>query len=137
MGHPTSEELEKAPFRSLFTRNEETDVAEIIFNYFKAVQEKWPKAWEAVDRKGNLLPKTNAFRAFMRYLRQDVYPEIANGDHGYIPKKDEFKPYLNGITLSDEEFTTSKFVPGSGGESKFLKLLRGEISKEDIIDTNP
>ncbi|MBC8339096.1 MAG: DGQHR domain-containing protein [Rhodospirillales bacterium] len=135
LSEPTEKELAIRPLRSLFIRNEVTDAAEIIFNYFKAIQNKWPKAWDAIEKKGNLLPKTNAFKAFMRFLRTDVYPKIAGDKEGYIPKPNEFIPFLKNVDLNDQEFTTSKFVPGSGGEASFLKLLRGQISKADIVES--
>lgn len=127
-------ELAKYPFRNLFISGKELDMAEIIYNYFKAVQKKWPVSWKEVEKTGNLLPRSNAFKALMVYLREDVYPKLVGSDYGKIPTASEFYSCFDHIELRDEDFTTRNFVPGSGGQSTFLKLLRGQISLQDITE---
>lgn len=131
----TDYELKKFPFRNMFIDEKEIDIAEIIYNYFSAVRLKWPESWSAVDRTGNLLPRSNAFKAFMVYLREDVYPELAREDYGRIPTVTEFSTCLNHIDVGDEDFTIRNFAPGSGGQSTFLKMLRGEIQLSDMLDS--
>lgn len=130
----SGEKLVETPLRNMFIRRDETDIAEVIFNYFKAIKNKWPRAWSAIDQTGNLLPRTNAFKAFMKFLKEDIYPELADGRDDYIPKMKELAPHLNNIDLSDEEFTTRTFVPGSTGQKTFLQLLRGEVAAADILE---
>ncbi|MEQ6435896.1 hypothetical protein V8Z74_12760 [Comamonas sp. w2-DMI] len=132
--HVAGSDLKKFPFRNLFIDGKEIDITEIIYNYFKAVEKKWPDSWNATDRVGNLLPRSNAFKAFMIYLREDAYPELAQGNYGLIPSVNEFYKKLDHIELKDEDFTTRNFAPGSGGQATFLKMLRGEISLEDMLD---
>lgn len=127
-------DLEKFPFRNLFLDGKEIDITEIIYNYFKAVEKKWPESWNATERVGNLLPRSNAFKAFMVYLREDAYPALAHGNYGYIPSVNDFYKKLDHIKLKDDDFTTRNFAPGSGGQSAFLKMLKGEISLEDMLD---
>lgn len=130
----TGTELQKFPFRNLFLEEREIDITEIIYNYFKAVEKKWPDSWNATDRVGNLLPRSNAFKAFMIYLREDAYPALAQGNYGLIPSVNDFYRKLDHIELKDDDFTTRNFAPGSGGQATFLKMLRGEISLEDMLD---
>lgn len=127
-------DLQKYPFRNLFIEGKGLDIAEILFNYFSAIQEKWPKSWAATDKTGNLLPRSNAFKAFMKYLKDDVYLEIVDSNIGRIPRKKEFSKYFNHIELNDKDFTTSNFAPGSGGQATFLKMLRGKIKLEDMLE---
>lgn len=127
-------ELQKFPFRNLFIEDKEVDIAEIIYNYFTAVCEKWPDSWAAIERTGNLLPRSNAFKAFMVYLREDVYPKLARDDYGRIPSVYEFAQAFSHINVLDEDFTIRNFAPGSGGQSKFLKMLRGEIELSDMLE---
>lgn len=127
-------ELEKFPFRNLFIEEREVDIAEIIYNYFTAIYEKWPDSWSAIERTGNLLPRSNAFKAFMIYLREDVYPQLAREDYGRIPPVCEFSKALSHITVRDEDFSIRNFAPGSGGQSTFLKMLRGQIELADMIE---
>ena len=37
-------------------------------------------------------------------------------------------------TVSDEDFTSRNFVPGSGGQAMFLKMLRREISLDEMLE---
>lgn len=126
---------EKHPFALLFRQGEEgdVDIYRILKNYFEAVQRKWPAAWNDVSRSGNLLPKSNAFKALMRYLKNDVYLKIAKY-HGDIPTPEDFAQAFDHVTLSDADFTTRNFAPGSGGQSMFYKVLTGQIDEKSLFD---
>ena len=69
----------------------------------------------------------------MKYLKDDVYIRIVGKDIGRVPKVEEFLAELKKVKISDQDFTTRNFAPGSGGQSKFYKLLIGEITKEDLF----
>jgi DGQHR domain-containing protein len=127
-------ELKRCPFRNLFIRGKEIDITEILYNYFKAIENKWPQSWNDKDRTGNLLPRSNAFKAFMIYLREDIYPEFDPNGDGYVPAVKEFDKFFAHIELKDEDFTIRNFAPGSGGQSTFLKMLRGKISLQDMLE---
>ncbi len=131
----TNEELEKCPFRNLFIEKKDLDIAEILFNYFTAVEKKWPKSWNASRESKNLLPRSNAFKAFMKFLKDDVYLEIVGQEYGWIPEVDEFAKYFKPIKVTDKDFNTQNFVPGSGGQSTFLKMLRREITLDDMVES--
>lgn len=127
-------ELIKTPFRNLFIDGKELDIAEILFNYFSAIREKWPHSWEAKNQVGNLLPRSNAFKAFMKYLKEDVYVDlVGEANVGRIPSSAEFLAYFDHVELKDEDFTSRNFAPGSGGQSTFLKMLRGQVSLADMV----
>jgi DGQHR domain-containing protein len=126
-------ELEKCPFRNLFINGKEIDIAEILYNYFKAIEEKWPESWKDKDRIGNLLPRSNAFKAFMIYLKDDCYSKLVNNNFGEIPTVQQFSNSLAHIQLKDEDFTIRNFAPGSGGQSMFLKMLRGQIGLQEML----
>lgn len=129
------EELEKCPFRNLFIAGKDTDIAEILFNYFEAVRKKWPDSWDDLHTKGNLLPKSNAFKALMKFLHVDVYPNIVGEEYGNIPTTRQFSYHFRDLKIKDSDFTTKNFVPGSGGQSTFLKMLRGELTIKDLTET--
>ncbi len=130
----TAEELGKCPFRNLFIGKKDLDIAEILFNYFSAVRKKWPQSWDDLNTSGNLLPKSSAFKALMKFLHEDVYPEIVGEEYGKIPTAKQFSPYFDKLKLKDADFTTQNFVPGSGGQAMFLKMLRCEISRKDMLE---
>ena len=70
----------------------------------------------------------------MKFLKDDVYPEIVGDDFGEIPTTQDFLPFLNKADLKDSDFTARNFSPGSSGQSAFLKVLRGELSRTDILE---
>lgn len=128
--------LKKYPFNELFKEGDKgiLKIYQIIYNYFQAVRGIWPIAWEQKQRKGNLLPKSNAFKALMRYLRTHAYLEVVKDEIGKVPSVDEFKGVLARVSLSDDDFSTRNFLPGSGGESKFYKALTGDVGTAALFD---
>lgn len=126
--------LIKCPFRNLFIDKADETIFKILFNYFAAVSKRWPHAWQDMQPQGNLLPKSNSFRALMRHLKDEVYINLVGEDQiGDIPLVEDFLTKLKQVKIDDSDFTTRNFAPGSGGESKFYKLLKGQISKEDLF----
>ncbi|MCK9305210.1 MAG: DGQHR domain-containing protein [Bacteroidales bacterium] len=128
-------DINKYPFNSLFKDGKDGDlkIYKILYNYFKAVSNKWPSAWDAKQRKGNLLPKSNAFKALMKFLKVDVYPELVGDNFGDVPTIDDFLGKFKDVHLTDEDFTTKNFVPGSGGQSVFYKVLNGQIDVAELF----
>jgi DGQHR domain-containing protein len=128
----TIEELKKYPFRNLFIQKRDNDIALILFNYFSAIKEIWSAAWAGKDVEGNILPRSNAFKAFMRFLKK-VYVELVGEDNiGQIPTIEEFKSVFSHVNATDVDFTSGNFKPGSGGESSFYRLLIGETTIQEL-----
>ncbi len=132
--YATAKELQRYPFRNLFIDDREVDIAEILFNFFSAARQRWPSSWEAIDRTGNLLPRSNAFKALMKFLKEDVYLDIVGVNVGAVPTQEQFQPYFDAIDFEDSAFTTRNFSPGSTGQSVFLKMLRKEIALDDMTE---
>lgn len=129
-----AEDLQKHPFRNLFVEGKDLDIAEILYNYFTAIKDRWPDSWEATEVTGNLLPRSNTFKAFMKFLKEDVYPALTSGDPGRIPPAYEFSPFLEKVKCEDKDFRIRNIAPGSGGQATFLRLLRGEITLDEMVD---
>jgi DGQHR domain-containing protein len=124
-------ELIKLPFRNMFIGEKDKNIALILFNYFTSIQNKWPIAWTELNKEGNILPRSNAFKAFVRFLRL-AYITIVKNEIGRIPTVEEFRKILNKVNASDNDFTSGNFRPGSGGESAFYKLLIGEKTIQEL-----
>lgn len=127
-------QLQRHPFRNMFIEGRDLDIAEIIYNYFNAVKGRWPDSWESVGTVGNLLPRSNAFKALMIYLKEDVYLQVVGENIGRIPSTQEFLSFFTDLKVRDEDFISRNFVPGSGGQSTFLKILRGQITMDEITE---
>jgi DGQHR domain-containing protein len=135
-GKPKPSDEKKCPFSKFFIDGEEGDlkIYDILFNYFSAVKNKWPNAWDDLQASGNLLPKSNAFKALMKYLKDDVYLNLAQGKKSGVPSVRDFETAFASVRLSDRDFTTKNFAPGSGGQSAFYKVLSGKMSATELFE---
>lgn len=126
---PSLQELKKMPFRGLFLEGNEEDITRILLQYFGAVRSTWPMSWDALEEKGNVLPKTNGFRALMRFLPL-AYVHIVEEAFGTVPEQRQFESILAKVELEDKDFNVDNFPPGTSGESRlhgFLKKALAEI----------
>lgn len=105
-------------FRDYLVAKKDMELTAIIWNYFSAVQERWPDAWNSTDQ-GMMLSKTNGFMALMRFLR-DCYLEIES----ITPTKSDFRAIFDRMDIEDTEFTVENYKPGSAGESALYKRLK-------------
>lgn len=111
--------------KNLFLRNifidDITDIkiAQIIWNYFFAVQEKWPNAWNVV-KDNNILNKSTGFVALMKFFK-NCYLSFNKPDS--IITKEEFASIFKNINIKEEEFNTQNYLPGSKGQSALYKDL--------------
>jgi DGQHR domain-containing protein len=115
-----AEESKVLIFRNMMIEGQDTQIADVIWNYFDSVRDKWPKAWNATGR-GIMLNKTNGFRGLMRFLRHAYLYLAAPGE---VPSKQEFAKVFKRIGLSDDEFNTDNFKPGTSGEVTAYRVLR-------------
>lgn len=127
----SNSEISKFPFRNMFIEEKDNEIALILFNYFCSIQDKWPSAWMDIQKEGNILPRSNAFKAFMRFLKI-AYLKIVQDEIGRVPSKEEFTAVFDAVKVLDSDFTSGNFKPGSGGESAFYKLLIGEKTIQDL-----
>ncbi len=115
-------DLERRPLRNLFIDEEDALIAKIVWNYFDAVQEKWPNAWWNVEKE-MILNKSTGFLAFMRFFR-DAY---LNADRiGAVVPKEHYKALFDRTTLEERDFNRENFLPGSGGQTKLYNQLVDE-----------
>ncbi len=116
----TDAEARKLIFRNMFLEQHDAEIAKIIWDYFDAVREHWPRSWNDIDQPGNILPRTNGFRAFIRLL-PEAYNSILQSKK--VPNKKEFYSFLNKIKMEDGTFISDKYKPGTSGESSLADEL--------------
>lgn len=104
--------------RKIFISDEEdVKIAQIVLNYFRAVQENWPIAWDE-SRPTYILNKSTGFIALMRFMK-DCYLKIGKE----IPTKEDFLSIFAKINLSDDDFVNETYLPGSSGQSLLYNHL--------------
>ncbi|NTF72602.1 DGQHR domain-containing protein [Rhizobium rhizogenes] len=112
----------KLVLRPFFTEGRDADLTNLIWNFFEAVQERWPDAWD-VNANGNMLNRTNGFDGLMRYFRH-AYRYISSP--GKVATAGQFKALLDKSELEDDDFNPQNFIPGSSGASALARRLIDE-----------
>lgn len=112
-------------FREFFRKEEDAVIARIVWNYFKAVESKWPNAWRE-KKQGNILNRTNGFSGLMRFL-EPAYKASKKDEKGVAPIK-EFSRILEQVTLGEDDFTSDEYKPGSSGASKLYRELMDQTA---------
>lgn len=115
-------ELKKYFLRNMFIEDEkDINIAQLVLNYFYAVEKKWPQAWQGSSQlPNNILNKSTGFIALMRFFK-DAY--LSFNKIGEIVTKDEFSSIFNRIQLTDSDFNRDKYIPGSSGQGTLYKDL--------------
>ncbi|MBJ6134970.1 DGQHR domain-containing protein [Ochrobactrum sp. Q0168] len=114
-------------FYPFFQKNEDYKVLAILINYFNAVKERWPNAWESRGR-GAILARTNGFNALIRFLK-DAYLEITGSPE--VVSKQKFLKIFEASDLEDKDFTTERFPPGTSGSAALYNELIKLVSRQD------
>lgn len=117
---PTADISRRLPLRIFFVESREVDAAELIWNYFEAVSTVWPTDWR-ISGVGNILPRTNGYRALMRFFR-DAYNHVA--DPGEVVSPDHFVKIFERVKYLEGTFHTDNYPPGTSGEARLYSDLR-------------
>jgi len=117
----------ETPLRWLWVEERDTDIAKIILTYFSSVKDRWPEAWMSRER-GQILARTNGFRAFIRLFKMIYLKERpARDNENPMITKEVYDSYLSRSSLDDGHFNSEKFAPGTSGETALFKLLCSEL----------
>jgi DGQHR domain-containing protein len=119
------DELFKRPLRNIFVAGDDMRIIQIVYNYFSAVRDRWPVAWDERGQ-GFMLNRTNGIRALLRFFRFAYAKVAAPGDS--VTAERFLQHVFQHIEIDAADFTIEKFVPGTGGESKLFRVLRGKES---------
>jgi DGQHR domain-containing protein len=114
-----ADDFSRRIFYPFFRSNEDHKILAILINYYAAVADKWPLAWQASGR-GAVLPRTNGFNGTVRFLR-DAYLSVTTKPR--VVTQEEFSSILNRSDLVDADFNTERFPPGSSGASALYHAL--------------
>lgn len=114
---------EKLIFREFFVSGHDEVIAEILWDYFQAVKERWPLAWSKTGR-GWVLNKTAGYSGLMRFL----YPcyTLIRESRNSIPRKSDFAQIFGRVSMNDDAFRSENIRPGTSGEKYvFDSLMTG------------
>ena len=102
----------------------------IVSNYFEAVADKWPDAWNN-PQEGQILARTTGFNALIRFLK-DAFLHIVD-DKPRVVETSEFAKIFGDIQIEQENLNKNTYVPGSTGQGLLYAHLvaQGLPSKVD------
>ncbi len=63
-------------FRYHFVKGQDDHIYLNMFNYFSSIKKTWPDAWDKTGL-GNVLPRTNGYLAFMRFIKPAVLEPVS------------------------------------------------------------
>ena len=128
LADPTSKEIQRSIFRRMFVEERDLDIAKTLHEYFSAVRDRWPRAWNS-DALGYMLNRTNGYRALCRLLRP-MYLYHSMGDE--VVTRAQFMKFFGRVEMTDEDFTTDSFPPGTSGEAALFNRLMQETGLEAV-----
>jgi hypothetical protein len=108
----------KLVFRKMFIENRDQEIARTVFNYFNAVSERWPDAWDT-SKIGYILGRTTGYQALMDFLPYVCFRLGLDRVLG----KDECRALFDLVELRDDQLTTENFKPGGSGRSALRQIL--------------
>lgn len=112
-------ELQRMVFRNLFIEGDDIKIGKIYEQYFKAIQQRWPLAWDYLG-VGVILGRTNGYRALSSLFGR-IYREIT-APGNYAPAE-SFMRYFEKVDVHWDYFVSDNFKPGSSGESQLRNFL--------------
>lgn len=122
--HVRESEYRSTPLRHLWVAERDIEIARILLEYFSAVKDRWPQAWESRE-KGAMLSRTNGFRAFAKFFKLVYLREKPEMDgESPVVLRSKYADYLERVDLDDESFNSAHFLPGTSGESSLFNKLR-------------
>jgi DGQHR domain-containing protein len=108
---------ERLFLRNLFLEKRDAEITRIVWNYFAAVQSRWPRAW-GEKAAGNILNKSTGFIALMRFFRSAY---LRFGKIGEIISQEQFSEIFSRIEIP--EFSPDRYKPGATGQIALYKEL--------------
>nr|WP_153880241.1 DGQHR domain-containing protein [Citrobacter freundii] len=109
-------DFKRMPLRKSFINDDDISIGENIFNYFSAVEKKWPMSWDKKNKK-SVLNKTIGLIALTRLFRDiyNKYVERALVEYGDVITQGMFSDYLDAIILNEDFFDNIDAVSKSSG----------------------
>ncbi|MEI6378143.1 MAG: DGQHR domain-containing protein [Candidatus Falkowbacteria bacterium] len=114
-------------FIKLYESERDTDIKNIISNYFNAIKNVFPVEWENKDNL-YILTKTTGFNGFMNFFITLVHLADFNK---YELSVDYFKEYILKVKGQFEQLTSENYESGGRGQNKIKDILRKSLTEDE------
>lgn len=121
-------------FVDFYREDEFVNIFLNVSNYFEAVRNKWPAAWNN-PQEGQILARTTGYNALIRFLK-DVFLELAY-DQPRIVKKSEFADVFDKINIDETSLNKEIYIPGSTGQGLLYRHLKEGLEEWKKLQTDP
>ncbi len=115
-------------FKKLYKEERDTDIKNILLNYFNAISETFPEVWKNQEGK-YILTKTTGFNGFMLFFVSLV--RLANNKKTPLSIA-YFKSYFDKVKDKFTDFTSQNYPSGAVGQNKIRDILRTSLSDEEV-----
>lgn len=114
-----AKDVQKRIFAKFFRDEQDVKILDNLLNYFRAVKERWPVAWDR-GGTGNILIRTNGFNGLIRFLRPAY---LYHTSEPRVVSQREYEEIFARVDLADEDFNPQRFLPGSSGSTAIYNEL--------------
>ncbi len=105
-----------------------------VSNFFEAVRDKWPGAWNN-PQEGQILARTTGFNALIRFLK-DVFLEVSGPQPRKVGKS-EYAEVFKLIGIDEVDLTKDNYVPGSSGQGLLYRDLGEGLKGWKLLGITP
>ncbi|HEV2737572.1 MAG TPA: DGQHR domain-containing protein [Candidatus Elarobacter sp.] len=116
--------FQQTPLRNLFIEEKDEAIVDILWDYFDSIRTRWKEAWDS-DSPGQIIKRTNGFRAFMNVFAQAFL--AVGGSNKYQPNADDYAEIWRHSNLEDKTFIKDLIVPGTTGERNLTIRLQSAV----------
>lgn len=112
---------------NLYLQERDSDILQILINYFNAIKDTFPKEWNNVENKF-ILTKTTGFVGFMIFFKDLLkLSQLKNIDFTYEYCKSKIEKTKSNFL----EFTSENYESGAKGQNKIRDILRANLNTEE------
>lgn len=121
---------QKLCLRNLFIDQHDVTIGKIYEQFFVAVRQRWPEAWDQV-RPGMVLNRTNGYRALSAVFGS-LYSSLGQPEE--IVEANSYLKLLNRVPFNSDYFNTDNFPAGTSGEAALKRaLLEHTVGQQSLF----
>lgn len=123
-GSSINEDDDARPFTGLYMNNKDAEIGQIVLNYFKAVAEAYPTAWQE-QKDAYLIRKTVGFAALIKLLRKLAPVMLKTGRYSFK----DFSKVVDAIKqgFPEDRWAKGQFASSDSEAGRIAKAMYGVV----------
>jgi DGQHR domain-containing protein len=111
------------PLHELYIQEKDQLIFDLLFNFYSAIKEVFPKAWENSSSEF-ILTKTTGFNGFMSFFVANL--KLVEGDYSELDK-DYYVKKFRTVAGEFKDFTNENYPSGAIGQNLIKDTLRNAL----------